>query len=66
MLHRKKGVTSIKPNDGSYDITQISVATSDLEEFKEGRGFIARNDDNKDDMWFINTKYYGDNYEVLF
>lgn len=59
--YRKKGITEMRPYVLGEDLTGISVSVGDTP--STDRGMIARNIDNHADQWYVNYKYYLDNYE---
>lgn len=65
--YRKKGISEMIPFKDfvGKDMSKISVSEPDKqlsnEEFEQG--YIARNPDNHDDMWYVAKDYFDANYE---
>jgi hypothetical protein len=73
--HKRKGALSELIQVQEFfsqggDITQVSVSGPDQELLKTNpdafnQGFIARNPDNHNDMWYISKEYYDKNLEEV-
>jgi hypothetical protein len=70
--HKRKGALSelIKVQDflsQGGSLNQVSVSTPDYALLKEdfNKGYVARNPDNHNDMWFISKEYYDKNLEEV-
>ena len=58
----KKAITEMREYVPNEDLTRILVPLGHLP--KEG-DMIARNPDNKSDMWLISAEYFQDNYAII-
>lgn len=64
--YRRKGVTEMRPYTSGEDITGISVSDVDKALPTLDGGYIARNVDDHNDMWYVSAKFFKDSrFEVV-
>ena len=57
--YRKKNVQPMRPYVPGEDLTGISVSKEDMPGLG---GMVAVNPNNHDDKWYINRKFFEENY----
>jgi hypothetical protein len=60
--YRKKGLQKMRPYVPGEDLTHVSVSKEDTPELG---GMIAINPDNSKDNWYIDKKWFQENYEEV-
>jgi hypothetical protein len=58
--YRKKNVQPMRPYIPGEDLTGVSVSTEDTPEIG---GMIAVNPNNGQDRWYVDKKFFEENYE---
>lgn len=61
-FYKKKAVQPMRPYVPGEDLTGVSVSTEDTPELG---GMIAINPVNPNDMWYVDKKFFEENYEEV-
>ena len=61
--YRRINVAEMRPYFLGEDLSKISVSKTDNP--KEDLGMIARNPENHKDQWYVASKYFEDNFELI-
>lgn len=65
-LYNKKAMQEMRSYVVGEDITNISISVEDrLEGCPQIGGMIARNTSNHNDQWYVNQKFFENNYEEV-
>jgi len=61
--YRRTGISEMRPYVKGEDLTNISVSGEDNP--YGDMGMIARNPKNHNDQWYVASKYFHDNFELI-
>ena len=61
--YRRTNIAEMRPYVPGEDLTNISVSSVDDPE--SDMGMVARNPMNHNDQWYVDSKYFEDNFEEL-
>ena len=62
--YKRSNIAEMRPYILGEDTTKISVSNADIDKVHLG-GYVARNPDNHEDVWFVAADYFKKNFERL-